>query len=79
MSTRTESAGSHPLTLDRTGNSAVNLMTVQRIDPSCTAILATANHVAVYEFSEADKTWVRRRVTRAPRRGTFPPFLAPVV
>lgn len=53
------SAGSHLLSLDRAANGTLNLASLQRIDPDVRDIVATANHVAVYEFSSADQTWVR--------------------
>jgi hypothetical protein len=45
--------------LDRSTADSTNMAVLTRMDPSITGVVATAGHVALYEFNSKDSTWVR--------------------
>ena len=69
------SAGSTPLTLDRSGNVTVNFAVVQRVDAEVEEIIASSNFVTIYVCARDTDAWVRGR-RRARARNAAPGALA---
>ncbi|KAK9840834.1 hypothetical protein WJX81_007923 [Elliptochloris bilobata] len=51
-----------PLVLDQKAANKLNLQVLKRIDPATEDVLATAGHVALYDFNQESSCWERKDV-----------------